>query len=58
MELHLIYWILMLIWAIFAIAWNLGGSFVGNYGPLGNSVLLFALFLILGWKVFGPPIHG
>lgn len=56
MTLGLIYWILMLFWLLFALAWNFGH--VGVYGPYGNSILLFILFLLLGWKVFGAPIHA
>ena len=55
MSFGLIYWILMLLWFVFALAWNIG--YVGVHGPLGNSILLFILFLLLGWKVFGPPVH-
>lgn len=28
------------------------------WGPLGNGLLLFLLFLLIGWKVFGAPLHG
>jgi hypothetical protein len=56
MSLALAYWILMLIWLVFALA--LHGGFIGGYGVIGNAVLLFVLFLLLGWKVFGPPLHG
>lgn len=56
MSIGLIFWILMLIWLIFALAWNNG--WISAHGPLGNSLLLFILFLLLGWRVFGAPIHG
>lgn len=52
----LIFWVLMLIWAIFAVAWNRGWV-DATYGPLGNSILLFVLFLLLGWQTFGAPIR-
>ena len=57
MSLALVFWVIMLIWLIFALAWNAGWA-TGTYGPLGNSLLLFILFVLLGWKVFGAPIHG
>jgi hypothetical protein len=57
MSLQLLFWILMLIWLIFGLAYN-GGYLVGPYGPWGNTILLFILFLILGWQVFGQPIQG
>jgi len=58
MSIGLIFWVIMLIWLIFAIAWNNGWAGVAAYGPLGNSLLLFVLFLLLGWRVFGAPVHG
>lgn len=58
MTLDLAFWVLMLIWAIFACAWNFSGGIVGPYGPFGNTLLIFVLFLLLGWKVFGAPLHG
>jgi hypothetical protein len=58
MTIGLIFWIIMLLWLLFAIAWNRGWGGIGTYGPIGNSLLLFILFLLLGWKVFGAPIHG
>ena len=57
MSLQLLFWILMLIWLIFGLAYN-GGYLAGPYGPWGNTILLFILFLILGWQVFGQPIQG
>lgn len=57
MSLQLIFWILMLIWLIFGFAWH-GGYLTGPYGGWGNTVLLFVLFLILGWAVFGSPVKG
>lgn len=57
MSLGLAFYIIMLIWFVFALAWNYGWV-AGPNGPLGNSVLLFVLFLLLGWHAFGPPIRG
>ena len=47
------YWVLMLIWLIFGVwfTWP-------NYRWAGANVLLFILLVLLGWKVFGAPIHG
>lgn len=56
MTLGLCYWILMLIWLVFGILVHF--SFIaGTYTVLGNSALLFILFLLLGWQVFGAPLH-
>jgi hypothetical protein len=52
----LIFWILMLIWFVFALA--VFGGFAGHYGPVGNNLLTFILFLLLGWQVYGPPVKN
>ena len=59
MSFGLAYWILMLLWLVFGlwVAWPTLPGYHGLY-PLGNTLLLFVLFLLLGWKVFGPPLHG
>jgi hypothetical protein len=46
----------MLIWLVFGILVHFA-VVTGGYGILGNTILLFVLFLLLGWQVFGPPIH-
>jgi len=58
MGIGLAFWVIMLVWLIFALAWNWPGTSVGPYGPVGNTLLLFVLFLLLRWKVFGAPLHG
>ena len=58
MTIGLAFWILMLIWLVFGLAWNWPGAGVGAYGPIGNTLLLFVLLLLLGWHVFGAPLHG
>lgn len=56
MTLGLAYWILMLIWLVFGLVWHMG--YVGApFGPVGSVVLLFILFGLLGWQVFGPPLR-
>jgi hypothetical protein len=54
MTFGLVFWILMLLWLLY--------GFYGWYSPnpnwvFGNSLFLFILFLLLGWKEFGAPIH-
>jgi hypothetical protein len=53
MTLGLAFWILMLLWLVFGV-WHA----YPNYFLVGGSLLLFILLLLLGWKVFGAPIHG
>jgi hypothetical protein len=56
MTLGLCFWIIMLIWFVFGLAIHF--AFVaGTYGAIGGTLLLFILFLILGWQVFGPPLR-
>lgn len=51
-----IFWLLMILWAIFGIwagwVWVRGE----HYAPVGGSVLLFVLLALLGYRVFGSPM--
>lgn len=59
MSVSIAYWVLMLIWLVFGLATNWPGrGFFGPYGGVVNSLLLFVLFVLLGWHVFGAPIYG
>lgn len=57
MSIGFIFWLIMLLWLLHMVAWR-GGWITDAYGPLGNSVLGFILFFLLGWKVFGFIIHA
>jgi hypothetical protein len=50
------YWILMLIWFVFGLAVHFA-LLAGAYGVVGGTLLLFVLFVLLGWQVFGPPLR-
>lgn len=56
MTLGLVFWILMLLWAVFGF-WRYRAT-PTNYPLLGGDLLLFILLLLLGWHEFGAPIHG
>jgi hypothetical protein len=56
MTLGLAFWVLMLIWLCFGLLLHFG-VVGGPYGVTANAVLLFILFGLLGWQVFGPPLH-
>jgi hypothetical protein len=62
MTLGLIFWILMLLWLVFGLWSNWPGVAPGQpytgWFPIGSTLLLFILFLLLGWHAFGPPIHS
>lgn len=53
MSLGLAYYIILLIWLVFGLwhSWP-------NQFAVGGNAMLFILFLLVGWKVFGPPLHG
>jgi hypothetical protein len=59
MPLGLIFWVIMLLWLLL----GLGLQF-GWFGPnqqvgvWGNTLMLFLLFALLGWRVFGAAIQG
>lgn len=55
MSKGLLFWILMILWLLFGLwtHWPITG-----YSAIGNMFLLFILFAILGWQVFGPPVKG
>lgn len=56
MTLGLAYWVLMLVWLVFGLLLHFGyvsGPFSGGV----NIILLFILFVLLGWQVFGAPLH-
>lgn len=56
MSIGLMFWILMLIWLVFGlVAWNWPNA--SPYAPVGNTLLLFILLLLLGWHAFGAPIR-
>ena len=57
MTIGLLFWILMLIVLIFGIftRWPAPGT---QPWPIGEWVLLWILLALLGWKAFGPALHG
>ena len=54
MSMALCYWILFLIWVVW-----MGSDYYKTRNPreLGAGIVVLLLFLLLGWKVFGSPIH-
>lgn len=56
MSFGLVFWILMLICLVFGFYshWPLSQS---NSRPFTMNLFLFVLLLLLGWKVFGAPLH-
>lgn len=58
MTFGLAFWILMFIWLIWGVLWNRGWGPIAPYGPYGNGVMIFILFVLLGWHAFGAPLHN
>jgi hypothetical protein len=58
MSIGLVFWILMLLWLVFGLWQNYPQLTAGQWHPLGGSLLLFILLLLLGWHAFGAPIRG
>jgi len=54
MTIGLLFWILMLLWLILIIVPHWG---VWGWG-FGGGLLGWIIIALLGWKVFGPMIHG
>ena len=55
MTLGLAFWVIMLIWLVFGALLHFG--IVGGAYAGANTLLLFVLFGLLGWQVFGAPLH-
>ncbi len=61
MQRGLIFWVLMLIWFVFALVINFGGGSMGTYAhsaQLADTFLFFILFALLGWQVYGPAVRA
>ena len=56
MSRRLIFWVLMLVWAVFQI-FSFGGFVHGQFRA-GGTLLEFVLFLLLGWQSYGAPVEG
>lgn len=54
MSKELLFWILMLIWAVFGV-WGYRDP-AQPWARGGWVVMTFILFLLLGWAVFGAPL--
>lgn len=55
MSLGLAFWVIMLVWLVFGLLVHfgvVGAAYVG-----ASTLLLFVLFGLLGWQVFGAPLH-
>jgi hypothetical protein len=54
MSIGMLFWVIMIVLLVtdFLVYWPAGPH------PFGGRVVLWVLLFLLGWKVFGFPIHG
>ena len=57
MPAGIMFWVIMLLWLLFGLYWSWPPSGDRGIWPLGSHIMLFLLFLLLGWKVFGAPLQ-
>jgi len=55
MTLALAFAIIMLVWLVFGFM-NFRGA-PNPIWPVASAAIIFILFLLLGWQVFGPLLH-
>jgi uncharacterized membrane protein YtjA (UPF0391 family) len=55
MNIGLCFWILMLIWAVFGGLLHFG-MIASAYAGV-STLLLFVLFVLIGWQLWGAPLH-
>lgn len=55
MSQSFVYWALMFFWLLSGFFWN-RPAWMWPLGP--SNWLLFILLALVGWRVFGAPIHG
>ena len=53
MPISIAYWVLLLVWVLFPF---MGGG-PPSWRPITSNLLITLLLGLLGWHVFGPPIH-
>ncbi len=57
MSRGLMYWIIVLIWVVLVVA-GWGGYGSGLHIQQASGAVELLLFVLLGWQVYGPPVHG
>ena len=57
MSISLLFWILMILWAVFGFTYHSNPTVFGAWGWAGHGFLLFILLFLLGWHDFGFVIH-
>lgn len=55
MTVGFVFWLIMLLWLILGVVGALRAAPVNGWST-GSDLLLFILFCLVGWKLFGTPI--
>lgn len=56
MPLAYIFWLLVILWAIFGLGYPFVVEAPNRRVVSGSNLLLFVLIVLLGWQVFGSAI--
>lgn len=57
MPIGVLFWVLMVIWFIFGLWIDYVPGQPYPLRKIGSNILLFILFFLIGWKVFGSLIQ-
>jgi len=57
MPIGILFWVLMILWAVNVVYWQSEGTREGKFGGFGGNLLLFVLLCLVGWKVFGSVLQ-
>jgi hypothetical protein len=52
-----IFWLIMLLTLLFSLWWGWPRTPEARY-PFGSTLLVWLLFALIGWQVFGSPLKG
>lgn len=58
MSLALAFWIIILLWFVIGIGSAWYDPNKKSWPDFALPLVPFILFVLLGWKVFGAPLHG
>ena len=53
-----LFWLIMVLWLLFGLWVGRPTPGAWAWQPLSGTIILWLLLFMLGWKVFGFPIHG
>jgi hypothetical protein len=56
MSIAFLFWLLYILWVILGFPWPSPPP--PAYRPYGSWLLWAILIFLLGWRVFGFPVHG